>query len=36
MTNDDALALFMSFAVLIGGMVGYFLQRKRDERNNGE
>jgi len=36
MTNDDALALFMFFAVLIGGAVGYLFQRKRDERNNGE
>ena len=36
MTNDDTLALFMFFALFIGGAIGYFFQRKRDERNNGE
>ena len=33
MTNDDALALFMFFAVLIGAAIGYFIERRNDERN---
>ena len=36
MTNDDALALFMFFAVLIGGAIGYYLEGRNNERNNGE
>lgn len=33
MTNDDALALFMFFAVLIGGAIGYYIEGRKNERN---
>ena len=29
MTNDDALALFMSIAVLVGGMVAIYIEYKQ-------
>ena len=32
MTNDDALALFMFFALLIGGAIGYYLEGRKAEK----